>query len=82
MGRQVENIKIVFQGFGLKAPERIRGRETSFQLSEREMMNLNPGGTFFHSREGDMAVHLYVISLGEIHVLISASARKHPRPKV
>ena len=49
MGRLAEKIKTVCQKFGLKTPERIRERETSFQLKRREMMYLNPGGIFLQS---------------------------------
>ena len=56
MGRLIKIIKIACQKFGLRIAERIRGRETSFQLNEREAMNLSPGGTFLRSREGNMVV--------------------------
>ena len=49
-------MRIACQKSGLKTPERIRKRERGFQSSEREAMNLSPGGTFLHDREEDMTV--------------------------
>ena len=52
----VGNIKMVCQKFGLKTPDRIRGREMSFQSDRREHMSVRPGGTLLDSRERDMVV--------------------------
>jgi hypothetical protein len=55
-GRAERNIRIACQKFGLRTPNRSKGREMSFQLRKTEAMNLNPGGTPFDSRERDMVV--------------------------